>query len=58
MGRACMKADKKGKTLQEVSGLVKDREALWILLIKTETWKGDNRLEGGGGGGGGRGRGG
>jgi len=33
-----------------VTGLVKDREALWILLMKTDTWKGDNRLDEEGGG--------
>jgi hypothetical protein len=37
------KLTKKGKTLQEVTGLVKDREALQFLLMKTDTWKGDNR---------------
>ena len=37
------KLTKKGKTLQEVTALVKDREALQILLMKTDTWKGDNR---------------
>jgi len=42
------KVTKKGKTLQEVTGLMKDREAIQILLMKTDTWKGDNRLGGGG----------